>query len=200
MNKNTSVIIFALVFFFSSCEQKSVSEPADSNAFENMDTSKVSPTFFPVHTFILGEMELLKQKNKKIYRVEKQNGVSDSVSIGFKEWEKEMKVLFSPVIDSVSLSSFFVENKFMDQSIGSITLTYEPSENKPDSISWKNWFVYINPENQEVSRIYMVKKNGKHTVDQITWIPGKFCKVITVNEDPNCKLNKTKEQMFTWGE
>jgi hypothetical protein len=183
-----------------SCDQSSKSDETVMDAFENLDTSKISPTFFPVQSFILGEVEMLKKENKKIIRVDKPKGIADSINVPFTEWENDMKMLFSPVLDSNSLSSYFVENKFLDQSIDAITLTYEPNQSKPDSMPWKNFYVYINPGTQQINRIYLVKKNGAHTIDQITWVPGKFCKRVTLNEDPNCKLNKTEEQMFIWGE
>jgi hypothetical protein len=184
---------------FFSCTQSEKTETSDANAFENMDTSKVLPTFFPVQTYILGEIETLSKSNSAIIRIEKSKDVPDSVKITLKEWKEIANSLFYPSIDSLTLSSHFIENKFFDQSIGSITLTYEPNKNKPDSIPWENWNVYIHPENQEVSRLFFVKKIGNKQIEQITWIPGKFCKVVTINEDPQCKLNKTKEQMFYWG-
>jgi hypothetical protein len=187
------------VMMFFSCTQPEKTETTDANAFENMDTTKVLPTFFPVQTFILGEIETLSKSNSVITRVERNNEVPDSTKITLKEWKEIANALFYPAIDSLSLSSHFIENKFLDQSIGSITLTYEPNKNKPDSIPWENWNVYIHPENQEISRLFLVKKIGNNQIEQITWIPGKFCKVVMINEDPLCKLNKTKEQMFYWG-
>lgn len=201
-NKKNNIVISILssLLILAACGGKQQSSEPSADAFENMDTSHVFPTFFPVNSFIRGEIEMLKQQNKKIIRVQKPKGVTDSVEINFTDWEKEMNVLLSPPIDSTALSVYFIENKFLDQSIGSITLTYDTSENIPDSIPWKNWIVYINPEDQQVNRIYLVKKNGTHMVDQITWVPGKFCKWITINSDPNCKLNKTDEKMFIWGD
>ena len=184
---------------FFSCTESEKTGNSDANAFENMDTTKVLPTFFPVQTFILGEIESLSKSNAVVTRVEKNKDIPDSVKITSKEWKEIVSTLFYPAIDSTTLSSHFIENKFFDQSIGSITLTYEPKKNKPDSIPWENWFVYIDPENQEISRLFLVKKMEHNQLEQITWIPGKFCKVVTINEDPQCKLNKTKEQMFYWG-
>ena len=50
---------------------------------------------------------------------------------------------------------------------------------------WKHWDIYINPESNRVSRIYLVKQIDSITTKQLTWIPEKSCKIITIKSVEN---------------
>lgn len=199
MNLDKFLFSLLCIILFFSCTDTQKTDVLAEDAFEDMDSIKVLPTFFPIQTFIMGEIETMSTKNKDILKIEKIKETDDSVKITLHEWKKIATSLFYPAIDSLTLGNHFIENKFFDNSIGLITLTYEQKENKPDGIPWKNWYVYINPDNQEISRLFFVKKSGEMLLQQITWKPGQYCKVVTINEDPLCNLNKTKELMFYWG-
>ena len=69
-NLKASICALICWMLIASCDQPSKSEEVITDTFENLDTTKVSPTFFPVQSFILGEVEMLKKENKKINEIE----------------------------------------------------------------------------------------------------------------------------------
>ena len=105
-----------------------------------------------------------------------------------------------PVIDSAGMQSLFSERSFLDQTINSVTLSYDPTGNLPDSLQLRRWDVYIDPQKNTVTRIYMVKEmnnNNLHQTWQLTWRSGKWCKITTIIEQPG-KPTATKEETMKW--
>lgn len=192
--------IFIASIVFLSCRSKTVENNSEVSAFDNLDTTKENPTFFPVSAYILGELETLKKSQLKIKRIQKSNNKIDSTLLNVGEWEKEINAIFSVGIDSNNLSNYFVETKFLDQDLKAITLTYEANSTLPDSIPWNNWNVYIDPETSEVKSIYLVKNSGIQERTQITWVPNKSCTLVVIQENNSNQLNKTSETLYYWGE
>jgi hypothetical protein len=127
------------------------------------------------------------------------NSVVDSVWLKQNEIEKAFEEYFSPFIDSSEYAVFFSEKKFLDESIGAITLSYDSNGNTPDSINWKHWDIYIDPETNQIKRIYLVKKINNYKTRQLTWIPRISCRAITINEDiVNHKSTVEDEKIIKW--
>jgi hypothetical protein len=192
------ILITSIVFF--SCDNKATEKNSEPSAFDNLDTTKENPTFFPVSAYIMGEWETMKKSQIKIKRIQKVNGKIDSSILEVNKWDREFKSIFSVEIDSSNLSNYFKETKFLDQDLKAITLTYEANSVLPDSIPWNNWNIYIDPETYQVKSIYLVKNSGKQERTQITWVPNKSCTLVVINENISNQMNKTSETVYYWGE
>lgn len=192
------IFIASLVFF--SCQRNAGENNAETNAFENLDTTKENPTFFPVSAYIKGELESMKKSQIKIKRIQNINNKKDSSLLDASKWDSELNSIFSVEIDSIKLSNYFTETKFFDQDLKAITLTYESKSVIPDSIPWNNWNVYIDPETSEVKSIYLVKNSGLQERTQITWVPKKSCTLVVIHENNSNQVNKTSETVYYWGE
>jgi hypothetical protein len=74
--------------------------------------------------------------------------------------------------------------------LNSITLTYSSVGKVPDSIPWKYWNIYVEPETNKITRIFMVKELHSDKTRQLTWIPGVSAKAVTIgNGGPEDEIN-----------
>ena len=103
-----------------------------------------------------------------------------------------------PKIDSISLSPWFKETKFMDQSINAFTFTYDPIATLPDSMALQHWDVYVDPATGKIRRIYMVKSAGEGRIKQLTWQGDRFCKIVDIVNKPGGTSAVEKEVKITW--
>ena len=156
-----------------------------NNQFAEIDTIKERPSFFPVGNFIKGQILELKNKGINPQKITYKENRVDSTWLKVAQFDSEFGEYYTPMIDSVSMSKFFVERKFFDQTLDAITLTYDPIGALPDSISWKHWDIYIDPETNMVKRIYLVKRIDSNKTRQLTWLPGINCKAITIEDNSN---------------
>ena len=138
-----------LLLIFLSCQNNNKSSVINNTEEEPElpDTTKDVVAFFPVTDFIKGEIEKIKLsgKNPIKYFKNKENK-DDSIWIKVQELESEFKEFYTPIIDSANDSKYYVEKKFVDNSINAITLTYDPLGDLPINKPWKHWDIYINPE------------------------------------------------------
>ena len=102
------------------------------------------------------------------------------------------------IIDSAIDSKYYVEKKFVDNSINAITLTYDPLGDLPINKPWKHWDIYINPENNAITRIYLVKILSDSCIRQLTWTPEKSCKALTIQNSNNKSSFVKDEVTIKW--
>ena len=163
-----------------------------NNQIEEIDTVKERPSFFPVGNFIKGQILEIKNKGINPQKITLTGNKIDSAWLKVEQFETEFGEYYSPLIDSIQLSRFFIERKFFDQTLDAITLTYDPVGLLPDSIPWKHWDIYIDPETNLVKRIYLVKKIDSNKTRQLTWLPGINCRAITIVNNSNGNEYKSK--------
>jgi hypothetical protein len=126
------------------------------------------------------------------------NGRTDSIWLKLEDLEIEMAEFLHPVIDSLNMVRYFSEKKFLDQTLNAITLTYDPIGKVPDSIPYRHWDVYIDPETNQVQRIYMIKQLDANTTRQLTWVSGKWCKAISIITRTDGSSYASDEVTFKW--
>ena len=168
------------------------------NPYVDIDTTLPAPSFFPVTNFLLGQIENIKRNYTKIKFYEVNRGHTDSMMIDTKKFDFMINEFKTPVIDSISYSSYFTEKKFNDESIGMTTFTYDPQEPLPDSILWKRWDVYIDPESGTVKRVYLIKELSPSRLLQLTWLPERECKIVIIDQSPDGSKVKIGEKVFKW--
>ena len=175
--------IFSLFFVLStliSCHQNE-NTAIEKNETKEVDTTSEAPSFFPLGNFIKGQIVDIKNSGINPIKITTINNLPDTSWINVEAFEKIFGEFYSPFIDSTSLQPFFIENKFFDQTLNAITLTYTSVGNVPDSIPWKYWNIYIEPETNKITRIFMVKALDLDRTRQLTWIPGVSAKAVTIS-------------------
>ena len=159
------------------------------------------PSFFPVTSFLQGEINKFDNMPVIPLKTIRYNGKTDSLWIKAGDIKAFAQPFLTPLIDSTNMLAFYNENSFMDQSINFVTLTYSLKQGISDpALHLRNWDVYIDPEKQTVQRVYMVKEeqlNGKMQTIQLTWKTGNWCKIVSIPEGSN-NVNDVKEETITW--
>ncbi len=144
------------------------------------DKATAVQQYFPVTPFIRGQLYDFKVRGIGPLKYTTINGKTDSVWLKQEEVEAALSEFLYPEIDSVNMIPFFSEKKFLDQTIAAYTYTYEPKQALPDSITISRWDVLIDEESSKVRRIYIVKELPNHSILQLTWQAGKWCKIISI--------------------
>lgn len=195
------VPILCLLLLVAACNQKSDQNVDTSNVWNDLpDTTTEAPSFFPVSNYILGQMNDMKSDGISLKKITSKTTSSDTSSASLQELMDSLKMLIQHPIDSTKLGAFFKERKFNDQSIGSITLSYERLPEASDSIPWKNWDVYLDPETGEVKRIFLVYQVDVGTKQQITWNPQRrTCRFVVIQEKLNCLKPEVQQVTYQWG-
>ncbi len=186
-------VFFIAILVLSSCNN-TLSPPKDN-------AEKAAPEnqhFFPVTSFIKGELYEIKNKGINPLKYTTVNNHTDSVWLKLEDLDGAVKEFLQPEIDSVNLISLFSEKSFLDQSINTFTFTYDPIGSLPDTMTLKHWDIYIEPESGKVKRIYMVKDISKTKMLQLTWQGRKWCKITTLTTDQKGIFSVEKEEKITW--
>jgi len=180
-------------FVLGSCSNSSNTET------KNVETGPVKKqSFFPVTSYIRGQIFEIKRNGVTPLKYTTIKNHTDSVWLKFDQLEEAVKEFLTPEIDSANLITLFTEKNFLDQTIAAFTFTYDPTGQLPDSMKLKRWDVYIDPENNKVKRIYMVKEISKSMSLQLTWQNGKYCKIVSIITDATGNSAVEKEEKITW--
>ena len=171
-------------------------DPVKHVPLENQVAEK--QRFFPVTTYIKGQLFEITQKGITPLKYSTINGHTDSVWLKTENFTQAFSEFLHPEIDSANLISLFTEKKFMDQTIDAFTFTYDPAGVLPDSMTLNHWDVYIDPASGKVRRIYMVKNIGENKTIQLTWQGDKWCKTIYIITNPDGTSTVEKEEKITW--
>ena len=103
----------------------SCNNPSDSAATKNEKEVPKRQSFFPVTSYIKGELYDLRKREINPLKYTTIKNHTDSVWLKIEEIEEAVKEFIQPEIDSVNLVSLFIEKSFLDQSIGTYTFTYD---------------------------------------------------------------------------
>ncbi|MGN6193708.1 MAG: hypothetical protein ACTHOB_02145 [Ginsengibacter sp.] len=190
MQKFFSVSLLVFIVIFSSCrtEQK----PDAVAAQKTSDTTNI----FAVTSFLKGQLNSLDTLPVTPLRVISENGKTDSTWLKRADIRRNATPFLTPVIDSANMTSLFSEKSFLDQTINAYTFSYDAKVKLPDSIRLTHWDVYMNPQTNNILRIYMVKENGD-TTTQLTWLINKSYSIRTIISEPGNEA-KIKEEKMIW--
>lgn len=179
-------------------EKKSIAEKTKTLSFA---VSKESIPFFPLTNFIQGQLAEIRESGINPIKFTYYGNRIDSTWIKIENLTSEFSDLLQPVIDSASMSKYFKETSFFDETLNTITLIYDPTDYLPSEITWLHWDIYINPENKKISRVYMVKRLSEQIKKQITLIPEESCRIITLNEQSkDIKSAKVSDILIKWNQ
>ena len=173
--------------------------PAASPATAASEVKKDS--FFPVTSFIKGQLKTLDSIPITPLRTIKINDKTDSVWVKKADLANLLAGFISPEIRETNLVKYFKETSFNDQTLNAITFTYDPLETLPDSILLRHWDVYIDPQTGKISKVYMVKqlkeKEGNIT-QQLTWKTDKWAMIVSILNKPDGTTQLLKEDKIIW--
>ena len=194
MQKFLFPVIFWCAFIFSSCH------PSDNSAITpKIDSGNVT-SIFPVTNFLKGQLKEIDSMEVTPLKMIVANGKTDSIWLKREDIRPAAASFLTPLIDSTTMSSFFSEKSFLDQTINSYTFSYDPKMKLPDSIKLTHWDVYMSPQTNTVTRIYMVKENVVNDTDittQLTWFANKWFSIRTIKQLQG-KQPEVKEEKMIW--
>jgi hypothetical protein len=194
---NKCWLVGYLLVLFCSCASKK-NQDAPSSPLRN---SNVPDSFFPVTSYIRGQIHILDSLPITPLEVTVVKGRTDSIWLTKEKLRPLLEPFLNPVIAETNLIPYFTETRFNDQTINAITFTYEPSKKLPDSISLRHWDVYVDPEKGMVVKVYIVKQlkeNGQDITQQLTWQTDKSAKITTILNKVDGSLELLKEDQFIW--
>lgn len=190
------LLSLAFVTILASCNnntQEKITSPAGDAAAKDS-----TENFFPVTSFLRGEIASIKSRHvsplKKTMQGEK---TIDSVWVKEADYEKEFAAFLTPVIDTVNLLNKYTQRKFLDQSVNAFTFTYDPIGTLQNTDTLLHWDLYIDPESQKVTRVFIKKKKNTDETLLLTWQAGKWCKIVTV-KDTGTNTAVTAEIKIDW--
>lgn len=187
--------LISFLLLFSLCTAACTSNKKTREQSSNTDSLTViqrdTIPVFPVTDYLLGQISILEQSPVTLLQTTQDNQAIDSVWYQREDARRLAKPFLFPVIDSFSLQKYFTGNSFIDQTINAVTFTYTPlSANSPvDGLREIN--VYVNPQSNEVTRIYLLKEKGDTTI-QLTWKSGEWFSIRTISG------SKATEEKVKW--
>jgi hypothetical protein len=187
---------FCFIFFLSCNDSATYSTPgANDQALTDPDANV---QFFPVTSFIKGQVAQIRAAGVNPMKVIIQHGRSDTTWIKTENFDATFREFLTPVIDTANLVNYYTEDRFEDQTIGAFTLMYTSKYPKPDSLNLQSWIVYISPETNKVTKIYILKEANEKVELQLTWDTDKSCKIVTLATGRDGNQFIKKEEIIYW--
>ena len=189
-----ALISISLILIFCSCN-------SNNSQKENVATgSNEQQMYFPVTDFLLGQIHELDSLPITPLKIIQGGNKIDSVWLKREDIRQFAQPFLTPVIDSISVWRYFSMKSFVDQTLNSITLTYDPKVTLPEDLHLRRWDVYIDPQTGTVKRIYIVKEFGNSGEDstlQLTWNVGSGFSIRSISQ-PAGKEAIIKEEKLIW--
>ncbi|MBS1495562.1 MAG: hypothetical protein JSU03_13490 [Bacteroidetes bacterium] len=194
--KQAPFLILVSILFLVSCH----SQPGNTTTTPKVQspTVEIVSNFFPVTTFIKGQIHDIRQDGANPIRYTTIHQVTDSSWLKMPELDTAFADFLTPLIDTANLISLFTEKKFLDQDLNAYTFSYDAKAALPDSMNLLRWDVYVNPESNKVKRIYLVKKAGAGIEKQLTWEADNWAKIVTLKTTNDGTTTIEKEQTIKW--
>ena len=190
-----------IVIAFNGCTSHNTSTHSAASNNSTSITEIKKDSFFPVTSFIKGQMILLDSLPVTPLHTITIDHKTDSIWMKRAELTASLSDFLSPEIKETNLISFFKETSFNDQTLNSITMTYDPVKAIPDPISLRHWDIYIDPKTGNITKVYLVKKlknkDGLIT-QQLTWKTNKWAMITTFLNLPNDHTKILKEEKIIW--
>lgn len=174
------LIYFAIIIILACNNQ------ADQQQDKNHTVEKVE--FFPVKSFFAGQVHLVDSLQLPVFKYVINDNKTDSALISANEFKILANEFMEPDITQPSLSPYYRETGFADQSIPSVTLNYSAT-NKDLEIQRMDVVINPNPVlNDKVKSIYIEKvTNSKESsiLKKLYWKSNKNFQIITFTQSGN---------------
>ena len=178
--------------FFVSCNSD------QTQTTDAVPIEKSASQFFPVTSYIKGQINGLKKDGPSPLKITTINGKVDSAWLKPEELDSSFHEFLKPEIDSVNMMEFFKESRFLDQTLNTFTFTYEPLKQVPETLALKRWDVYVNPETNKVKRVYLEKYSGDKSELQLSWQSDKSSRIVYLSIAADGTGTIVKEVLIKW--
>lgn len=188
-------IIFGIGLMLAcACNTKKPAGKVEERNVQQVEQIDSSKNFFPVTNFIKGQIYTILNGNVNPLLITEKNGKIDSSWLKMEQVETVLKPFLTPIVDTQNVKHLYTESSFLDESINAFTFSYDASSALPDSIALRHWDVYVNPESNEVQRIYMLKSASDGNQLLLTWqADKKWCSITLTN-----KTQVLETKKLTW--
>lgn len=154
-------------------------------ACHNDQSTKEETTFFPVATFLQGQIHSVDSLKLPVSKYITFNNRTDSASISITAFNNLATEFVSPDISDSSLTKYYTETVFADQSIASVTMTYSTA-NKALPLQRLDVIIHADPvQNDQVKSIYMEKSynvNDASLLKKLYWKADRNFQIITIRQ------------------
>ena len=191
MNKIVTLVIWLCALLFS-CNSIDKEEKVFSE-------KKIDISVFPVTEFIKGQLKEVEKSPITPLKTTVINGHVDSAWVSRDSIRVFAAPFLTPVIDSASLSEYFKGDSFLDQTINSITLSYEANNKIPHNIALRTIDIYVEPKLNTITKVYLLKETHVGIVTtkvQLTWKTNEWCKIVTIYQNEGEKPIIKEEKMI----
>lgn len=169
------------------------SSPSDNSSLPvSVDTIQ-KENFFPVTSFIQGEIYSIKNGGVTPTLYSIKNGVKDSGFVKMENLDSLVAPFLKPMIDTSNLKSTFTETSFLDETLKLFTFNYTRKPNKSEVPELKTWNVYLGKEDSKVKSVYIEKIPSPGVKLLLTWKAGKYCQMVTIEND-----KVVEERIIKW--
>jgi hypothetical protein len=186
-------------FLIISCGDDTAENSTSATKISPEDTSSVKPAFVNLSEFLKGQLkELETVEVSPLYIVKKPRRV-DSNWIKREQLSNIAAPFLASTIDSSHMAPYFQESSFEDRTIAAVTFTYEPKVELPREINVRKWDVYVDPNSQNITRVFIVKemmKGDQKVTQQLTWKTGHWFKITNIMEVENSTPVIEEEQVI----
>ncbi len=161
---------------------------------------KMILSVFPVTDFLKGQLKEVEKNPVTPLKTTVINGHVDSVWTSRDSIRSFAAPFLTPVIDSAGLSAYFNGDSFLDQTINSITLSYEANDKLPKDISLRAFDIYVEPKQNTITKVYLFKETNvgsTNTKIQLTWKTSEWFSIVTITQN-NDEKPVIKEEKIKW--
>jgi hypothetical protein len=160
--------------------------------------SQADKNFFPVNAQIIAELRALDSLPLAIFRFRTSGGRSDTAIVTKEVLRDAARMILDADITGGKYRSDYTESVYLDQSINSVTMSYQPVNER---LPVRKVEVYLNPGNDRMKQAYVESLgagNGDSTVfHKMLWAPGHYYQVTTLTGVPGQPQRVTVEK-YSW--
>lgn len=188
MKKTLSILTLTVSAILCSCGG------SDTKKKEQADKA-----FFPVNAQVVSELKALDSLPLAVFRYhEEQDGRKDTIIVSKEQLRAAVKDLLDADITGDKIRPKYTESVYMDQSLGSVTMSYVPNEK---DLPVTKVDVYLDPEKDRMKQVY-VETNGSWPGDsscsrKMLFAPGRYFQVSTVVSATNGG-NRSFQDKYSW--
>lgn len=167
---------------------------------EILSDKKITLSVFPVTEFLKGQLKEVEKSPVTPLKTVILNGHVDSTWISRDSVRVFAAPFLTPIIDSASLSAYFNGDSFLDQTINSITLSYDANNKLPENISLRGMDIYVDPKENTITKVYLLKETNVDSINtkiQLTWKTNEWCSIVTITQIDG-KDPVIKEEKMAW--
>jgi hypothetical protein len=193
-HNNIIVIVCIAAIYMVGCK-------GNNSATVAPEQSTTKDSFFPVTSYISGQIALFDSLDVTPLHVRTVKDKIDSFWLKRETLAALLSSFLRPEINVDNLTAYFKEARFKDQTLNSITFTYDPKVKLPDSILLRHWDVYVNPDDGKVTKIYIVKaaKDGAQVYQQqYIWNSNKSAQITILKTDEKGNTEVIQKDQFIW--